>query len=63
MSSKFNMKGFMSKSRPASGKLGGTKGKGKKESGGSILKDSPFKTYKQSAKGSTSKLPKAARKR
>ena len=63
MASQYNMKGFVTKSRPASGMPGGAKGKGKKGASGSMLKDSSFKTYKQAAPSSSHKLPKGARKR
>ena len=63
MSSSYNMKGFVSKSRSSSGSIGGAKGKGKKGASGSMLKNSSFKTYKQGAPSSSHKLPKGARKR
>ena len=60
MSSKYNMGGFMSKSRSGGGKLGGAKGKGKKGSGMGITGGSSFKTYKQSGPSTSTKLPKGA---
>ena len=63
MASKFNMKGWATKSRSASGSIGGAKGKGKKGASGSMTKDSSFKTYKQGAPSTSIKLPKGARKR
>ena len=53
------MKGFMSKSRSGSGKLGGAKGKGKKGKSSSVLKNTSVKTYKGNF-SSSSKLPKGA---
>ncbi len=52
--------GFFKKSRPASGKFGGEKGKGKKGKSGSMMGNSPFKTYSQSAPSTNKRVTKVS---